>query len=573
MTFFKLDFDFLLGDGKPGTQGRLAETRAGHNHGMSKTADVYLDDRDDESQNWKLFSAFAKGDIGCDVKENLGGSVSPFDQGRFQDVFYGTETLATFHRCREDQRRQEGVRFAFPRLAPPKQTSDQINGMEHVSLVATDSGEYKVKAKKDILPGITFFASRDNYLMPYLEIETNGRGVPALTNSSCRYCLRDVTSVGGGSRCKCGLWYCSGTCKNRDSSRHASPECALFQHAGAGLVTRLRRLVATAASGATPSLAYLQSLLTKLFLVLDLCEKASPETLFSQINNFDRMRPDVAAWAVAVPFLRPGDVPRIEDSSVPYQDGIALLYTQALAHAQQLRQPGQALIAMGHCHMVGGQISSDSERSIVIGGSEALPSGMFDAQVAYAALGHLHLAQRVGGQHHLRYCGSPLPLSFAEVAYPHQVLRVDLQGDTVSAITPLQVPRAVDLLRVPAQPAPLPDVLAALKVLALPEQTDPQRHPYLEVRVRLDAPEPGLRSQIEAALAPHAVRLAKIETSFAASAGTAGTAAHTSLDALEQLQPAAVFDQLYRSKYNTDTPAALSAAFAELLLADDMGDA
>lgn len=287
---------------------------------------------------------------------------------------------------------------------------------------------------------------------------------------------------------------------------------------------------------------------------------------------------DVAAWALAVPFLRPGDVPRVEDSSDPYQDGIALLYAQALAHAQQLRQPGQALIAMGHCHMVGGQISSDSERSIVIGGSEALPSGMFDAQVAYAALGHLHLAQRVGAptqhqQTHLRYCGSPLPLSFAEVAYPHQVLRVDLQGDAVSAITPLLVPRAVDLLRVPAQPAPLPVVLAALKALALPHQANPQRYPYLEVRVRLDAPEPGLRSQIEAALAPHAVRLAKIETSFAASDGTPRAAPHTSLDALEQLQPGAVFDQLYRSKYNADTPAALSAAFAELLLADDTGEA
>ena len=282
---------------------------------------------------------------------------------------------------------------------------------------------------------------------------------------------------------------------------------------------------------------------------------------------------DVTAWVLAVPFLRPGDVPRVEASTDPYQDGIALLYAQAQALAQQLRQPGQALIAMGHCHMVGGQVSGDSERSIVIGGSEALSSGLFDAQVAYAALGHLHLAQRVGGQNQLRYCGSPLPLSFAEVAYPHQVLRVDLVGDAVSAITPLLVPRAVELLRVPAQPAPLPAVLAALKALNLPAQADPQCQPYLEVRVRLDAPEPGLRSQIEAALAPHAVRLAKIETSFAASPSAPGAAAHTSLDALEQLQPGAVFDQLYRSKYNTDTPAALGAAFAELLLADDAGAA
>ena len=69
----------------------------------------------------------------------------------------------------------------------------------------------------------------------------------------------------------------------------------------------------------------------------------------------------------------------------------------------------------------------------------------------------------------------------------------------------------------------------------------------------------------------------------AAAASAAGNAASPresvspsnpqSLAALEQLQPGAVFDQLYRSKYNTDTPAALSAAFAELLLADDTGEA
>ena len=119
--------------------------------------------------------------------------------------------------------------------------------------------------------------------------------------------------------------------------------------------------------------------------------------------------------------------------------GIALLYRQALAYAHSLRQPGQAIIALGHCHMVGGEISQDSERRIVIGGTEALSANIFDASVAYAALGHLHLAQLVGKQTHLRYCGSPLPLSFAEVTYQHQVLRVDLAGESTSEITPLLI--------------------------------------------------------------------------------------------------------------------------------------
>ena len=164
---------------------------------------------------------------------------------------------------------------------------------------------------------------------------------------------------------------------------------------------------------------------------------------------------EIQAWCLAIPFLRPGDVPRVENAIDPYMEGITLLYQQTLQHALSLRQPGQAIIALGHCHMVGGEISEESERRIVIGGTEALSANMFDTNVAYAALGHLHLAQKVGKQAHLRYCGSPLPMSFAEVDYQHQVLRVDLLGEQASEITPLLVPRAVEMLRVPKQPAPL----------------------------------------------------------------------------------------------------------------------
>lgn len=282
---------------------------------------------------------------------------------------------------------------------------------------------------------------------------------------------------------------------------------------------------------------------------------------------------EIAAWCLAIPFLRPGDVPRVENANDPvvdpYMEGIALLYRQAFDYAHSLRQPGQAIIALGHCHMVGGEISEDSERRIVIGGTEALSAHIFDAGIAYAALGHLHLAQSVGKQAHLRYCGSPLPLSFAEVAYKHQVLRVDLEGESVSQITPLPVPRAVELLRVPARPAALDQVLAALADLSLPAHADSQHHAYLEVRIRLEAPEPGLRARIETALEGKPVRLAKIETSFAPKTAAANSPA--TLDELERLQPDDIFRRLYRSKYEQDAAPELCAAFAELLLSQEGG--
>ena len=279
----------------------------------------------------------------------------------------------------------------------------------------------------------------------------------------------------------------------------------------------------------------------------------------------------VKAWCLAIPFLRPGDLPRpdagAEEVPDPYLHGIATLYQQAYALAKSKCVNGEAVLAMGHCHMVDGQASQDSERRIVIGGTEALPATMFHAELAYAALGHLHLAQRVGKQEHLRYCGSPLPLSFAEVGYQHQVLRVDLEGCSALEVVSLPVPRAVDLLRVPPKPAPLAEALAALEALDLPDRP-PHAQPFLEVRVLLDKPEPGLRAQIEAAIAGKPVRLAKIEPTRKVTTVAPADDAMT-LDQLAQLQPDDIFRRLYRQRFDQDAPGDQLSAFAELMLPQD----
>ncbi|TNC72486.1 exonuclease subunit SbcD [Janthinobacterium lividum] len=272
----------------------------------------------------------------------------------------------------------------------------------------------------------------------------------------------------------------------------------------------------------------------------------------------------VQAWCLAVPFLRPGDVPKLPagDTQDAYLGGIALLYRQLTDLALARRQPGQAIVAMGHCHMVGGEMSNDSERRIVIGGTEMLPSGIFDTAIAYAALGHLHKAQAVGGQEHIRYCGSPIPLSFAEVNYRHQVLCLDIDGEQLTEVRVIEVPRAVPLLRVPATPAPINEVLAQLAALDVPA-APPEAQPFLEVRVRLDAPEPGLRTRIETALDGKPVRLAKIETS---SAARSSAPENLTLDQLAQLQPDDIFRRLYLQKYGKEAPPEQLSALAELLL-------
>jgi exonuclease SbcD len=110
-------------------------------------------------------------------------------------------------------------------------------------------------------------------------------------------------------------------------------------------------------------------------------------------------------------------------------------------------------------------------------------------------------------------------------------------------------------------------VLAALAALQVPADTPPERQPYLEVRVRLDAPEPGLRAAIETAIEGKPLRLAKIDTRFVAQPGSA--AETVVLAELENLQPDDIFERLYQQKYQTDAPAPLRSAFTELMLINE----
>jgi exonuclease SbcD len=132
------------------------------------------------------------------------------------------------------------------------------------------------------------------------------------------------------------------------------------------------------------------------------------------------------------------------------------------------------------------------------------------------------------------------------------------------------VPRAVELLRVPASPAPVKQAIAELVSLDLPDLPR-DAWPYLEVRVLLDAPEPGLRAQVEAALEGKPVRLAKIEPTRRI-VTTAGAEPALSLDQLAQLRPDDIFRRLWQQRFGEDAPDDQLAAFTELLMPDD-GDA
>lgn len=272
-------------------------------------------------------------------------------------------------------------------------------------------------------------------------------------------------------------------------------------------------------------------------------------------------RGKVAAWCLALPFLRAAEVtgPQLGDD---YLQGITQVHQQLIGAAQKKRKKDQALIAISHAHMAGGAVSEDSERSLIIGNAEALPAKLFDKSISYVALGHLHKPQKVNREDRIRYSGSPIPLSFAEISYPHQVLEVEFQGSELVSVEARPVPRAVALQRV--GPAPLGELLEQLAELPVIDLLDdPNRQPWLEVRVRLDEPQPDLRQQIEGALHGKAVRLVRISTEYAGK-GPAEDDDQVFVE-LAQMTPQDLFSRAWEQAYGNLADEQALADFALLL--------
>lgn len=223
---------------------------------------------------------------------------------------------------------------------------------------------------------------------------------------------------------------------------------------------------------------------------------------------------NIVAWCLSLPFLRPSEITGFNDQTHNSQTAIAYVHQQLIAAAKKRKTDDQALILMSHAHMQGGE-TSDSERPIIIGNEEALSTALFDDVIDYVALGHLHKPQKVG-QEHIRYSGSPIPLSFSEINYKHQLVEVTIDptqnDENRFQYQPILIPRTVGLIRVRAE---LPDLIGKIKALPSGEIEQLSARDFLEIEYTTDAPPPvDLRQQIELALPKDHYRLLRISRMY-----------------------------------------------------------
>jgi len=167
-----------------------------------------------------------------------------------------------------------------------------------------------------------------------------------------------------------------------------------------------------------------------------------------QVFVLNDSKGEEGAILCAIPFIRPRDVigsqsgASSSDKQQALGEAIAThyktLYNYADAKRADFKQP-LPIIATGHLTAMG-VTTSDSVRDIYVGSLEAFPAKAFPP-ADYIALGHIHRPQVVAKSEHIRYCGSPIPLSFDELGTQKQVLIAEFADGKLTQVTPLLIPR------------------------------------------------------------------------------------------------------------------------------------
>ncbi len=157
----------------------------------------------------------------------------------------------------------------------------------------------------------------------------------------------------------------------------------------------------------------------------------------------------------AVPFLRDREVRKSvlgesDDSKADaLKNGIKRHYQVVAQEMNLLKNSNRVPAVMtGHLHVAGTKLhEGDGVREPYIGNLLRVGTEIFTDVADYVALGHIHKPQSAGGQEHIRYSGSPYPMSFDDTKQPKSVVIVDLEYSKPATFQLVPIPTFVELVR------------------------------------------------------------------------------------------------------------------------------
>ena len=237
---------------------------------------------------------------------------------------------------------------------------------------------------------------------------------------------------------------------------------------------------------------------------------------------------EAEAVICAVPYLRDRDIrsveagESVEDKHKKLLAGIEKHYADVCAIGDskriELMKPAIPLIAMGHLFTARGQtVDGDGVRELYVGSLAHIGRDAFPSSIDYLALGHLHVPQLVGGEEHIRYSGSPIPMGFGEATQQKSVVIVEFpsRGNCLSGkddsngnesntiITTYPVPCFQELKRVSGNLAEITQQISVLK--------SENSNGWLEIEYKGKEIVPALREIIEEAVFGTAMEVLRIK--------------------------------------------------------------
>ncbi|NTU68254.1 MAG: exonuclease subunit SbcD [Chlorobiaceae bacterium] len=278
------------------------------------------------------------------------------------------------------------------------------------------------------------------------------------------------------------------------------------------------------------------------------------------------------AVVCAVPYLRDRDIRLVEpgesagDKNRKLIEGVERHYAGVCALADAQRNaisPDIPLIATGHLFTAGGAVvDGDGVREIYVGSLARVGPSAFPDSIDYLALGHLHIAQQVGGADHLRYSGSPIPMGFGEATQQKLVLLVEFEGRKPT-VTALPVPCFRHLERLAGT---LGELSARILELRAAGSTA-----WLEVDYRGDEPASAVQESLKQAVSGSMLEILRVR-----SCRRPGVILEPAgeVEALEELDREAVFCRCLEA-HGVDAPLrpTLLDCYREVLRSMDEDDA
>jgi exonuclease SbcD len=265
----------------------------------------------------------------------------------------------------------------------------------------------------------------------------------------------------------------------------------------------------------------------------------------------------------AVPFLRDRDIrlaaagETLEEKGRQLREGIRTHYQQVCTIADERRREIDAelpLVVMGHLFVAGGRtMEGDGVRELMVGGLDRIEGGSFPECIDYLALGHLHLGQLVAGCPTRRYCGAPLPMSFAEAGLRKEILVLTTQGREIR-VEPLAVPLFQPLVSLRGDLDRLLRGIGELKTQASPA--------WIELLYEGEAIVPRLREELLTAVEGSELTVLRIRNSRIYDYALQQTLGAESLDDLSVDE---VFERcLENNRVEEEQRRVLRGAFAEI---------